>query len=511
MQIFYCEGCGLRISNDDVSADAVIKHEDKMYCLKCAAAKGIKPPTKGSNTRLEAIKKAPDRGLRPPAPAATPAAAHSAVAVRAKKRSEESGKNAMTIGIVIGVAGLLLFLVNLFVFAGRPKNSEVASVNNGSSEKAADKPLDPRPASTTPAPSATATNPVKNETPRAPAGHFLETPKTDLVTKPVATPNVSPKTETPATNPSQPAVKTENVSNGNWECLPVDLQSSQVLSAAFSPDGKWLLCGCLDHSMMLIDLDTHKPQKITGHAERVASVAFSPNGKMFASGSWDRTAKIWDMETRTCKFTLSGHTHWIWSTVFSPDSATLATGSFDKSVRYWNTATGEGRKFDTHVSEVLSLDFAPAGTLLLAAGTGLTVRVWDFSNDTEKCSFRVNGVAHSAAFSPDGKLIGVGLESDKSVGVWDMNGKLQCTLHGHTNFIHSVCFLDNKTIVSCGRDKLVKVWDIPGSKELATLRGHTDVVNAVAFCPQRKILVSASNDGKLRFWTNAAFFESLGK
>jgi len=511
MQIFYCEGCGLRISNDDLSADTVIKQDDKWYCQKCATAKGIKPPTKGSNTRLEAIRKppsTPDRGQRAPASGATPASANSAVAVRSKRRAEQTGKNAMTIGIVVFGAGVLLFVVSLMVFASRPKDSAVAS--NSGDTKPAVKPEEPHSTPAQPSPAANPVlNPVKTDESKAPSGHFLETPKSDPVTKPVATPNVLPKTETPAqTTPT----KAENTSNGNWESLPFDLQSGQVLSAAFSPDGKWLLCGCLDHSMMLIDLETRKPQKITtGHTERVASVAFSPNGKMFASGSWDRTAKIWDMETRTCKFTLSGHTHWIWSAVFSPDSATLATGSFDKSTRYWNTATGEGRRFDTHVSEVLSLDCAPTGTLLLAAGTGMTVRVWDFSNDTEKCNFRVSGVAHGAAFSPDGKLIGVGFEADKSVGVWDMNGKLQCMLHGHTNFIHSVCFLDNKTIVSCGRDKLIKVWDIPGSKEIATLRGHTDVVNAVAYCPQRKILLSVSNDGKIRFWTNAAFFDGLGK
>ena len=508
MQIFYCEGCGLRISNDDLSTDTVIKQDDKWYCQKCAVAKGIKPPPpRGSNTRLEAIRKTPftpERGQRTPASGANPSPVNSAVAMRTKKRAEQSGNNSKTIGIVVFGAGSLLFVVSLWIISGRSKDPVVAS--NGGDDKTIVKPDDPR-AVPNVAPPATdpAAIPVKPDVAKAPAAHLLETPKADPVTKPVATPNVPLKTETPATT------KPEALSNGNWDSQTVDLQSGQVLSAAFSPDGKWLLCGCLDHSMQLIDLETRKLQKISGHAERVASVAFSPNGKMFASASWDRTAKIWDMETRTCKFTLSGHTHWIWSTVFSPDSATLATGSFDKSVRYWNTATGEGRRFDTHVSEVLSLDCAPTGTLLLAAGTGLTVRVWDFSNDTEKCNFRVSGVAHGAAFSPDGKLIGVGFEADKSVGVWDMNGKLQCTLHGHTNFIHSVCFLDNKTIVSCGRDKLIKVWDIPSSKEITTLRGHTDVVNAVAYCPQRKILVSASNDGKIRFWTNAAFFDSLGK
>lgn len=509
MQIFYCEGCGLRISNDDVSADAVIKHEDKMYCLKCAAAKGIKPPTKGSNTRLDAIKKAQatsDKGLRAPAAAATPAAAHSAVAVRAqKKRSEESGKNAMTIGIVIGVAGLLLFLVNLFVFAGRPKNTELAS--------AADKPVDPKPvAQPSPSPTITTTNPVKNETPKAPAGHFLETPKIESAKQPA--PNIPVQATTkpePAAPKPEPRNKPETTTVGKWDNLPVDFQNARVLSLAFSPDAKWLLCGCADNSLRLIDLESRKATKLDGHAERISSVAFSPNGKMFASACWDKTAKLWDLESKTCKLTLKGHTNWVWGVAFSADNSTLMTASFDKSVRFWNTETGADRTFNPHVSEVLTIDSSPTGTLLLTAGTGLQVHVWDYSNDTDKCKFSVKGVVHSAAFSPDMKRIGLGFEAEKAVGVYDISGKQQCLMQGHTDFVHCVCFVDNNTIASCGKDKLIKIWDINGSKELVTLTSHTAAVNAVAYCPQRKLLVSGSSDGKLRFWQNNEFFDSLGK
>ena len=36
---------------------------------------------------------------------------------------------------------------------------------------------------------------------------------------------------------------------------------------------------------------------VAGHTEEVISVAFSPEGKLFISGSRDRLAKIWNTET----------------------------------------------------------------------------------------------------------------------------------------------------------------------------------------------------------------------
>ncbi len=437
---------------------------------------------------------------------AGPSAVHAAAAVRTKKRAEASGKSTMTIGIAIGTAGLVLFMINLLVFAGKP-NSTVAS-NDGGEKKPATKTESPAVSTTPNSPPVTRT-----DEPKASGPNFLEKPKNDpMVTKPAATPGITPDTA-PKPEPFKPQPATtpaENATNGKWESQVFEL-GARTLSLGFSPDAKWLVCGCAEGQLKLIDIETRKTFKLDGHAERISGVAFSPNGKWIASGCWDKTVKIWDLETKTCTQTLKGHTSWVWAVAFSADSSTLVSGSFDKSIRFWNVENGESRKFDPHVSEVLTLDCSRAGTLLLTAGTGLQVHVWDFSNDAEKCKFYVKGVVHSAVFSPDMKRIGLGFEQEKTVGVWDINGKQQALLHGHSDFVHCVCFIDNNTIVSASKDKMVKLWDINGSKEIVNLSGHMGPVNAVAYCASRKLLVSGSNDGKLRFWTNAAFFEALGK
>jgi len=68
-----------------------------------------------------------------------------------------------------------------------------------------------------------------------------------------------------------------------------------VLSVAFSPDGKTGAGGCSDNSVRLFDVQSGKLRRtLSGHSNDVIWVAFSPDGRTLASGSSDNTLKIWE-------------------------------------------------------------------------------------------------------------------------------------------------------------------------------------------------------------------------
>ena len=76
------------------------------------------------------------------------------------------------------------------------------------------------------------------------------------------------------------------------------------------------------------------------------SVAFSPDGRRIVTGSVDHSAKVWEVETnigsgKTARelLTLKGHTEIIYSVAFSPDGRRIATASADRTVRVWETAS----------------------------------------------------------------------------------------------------------------------------------------------------------------------------
>lgn len=206
-------------------------------------------------------------------------------------------------------------------------------------------------------------------------------------------------------------------------------------------------------------------EEAKGHSDLIHTIAFSPDGKTFATGGFDKEIKIWDYangEITEIK-TLSGHTDPVYCVAYLPDGKRLASSSHDKTIRIWNLADGK----------------------VLQQLKGHT------------------DIVDTIAVSPDGKLIasGSGGTADKSVRLWNPDdGKEVKNLGTHNGTVHSVAFSpDGKLLASGGADNIIKIWDVPGQKELMQLKGHELGVTGVVFVSDR-MLVSISQDRTLRVW-----------
>ncbi|XP_032278487.1 receptor of activated protein C kinase 1-like [Phoca vitulina] len=73
----------------------------------------------------------------------------------------------------------------------------------------------------------------------------------------------------------------------------------------------------------------------------------------------------------------------------------------------------------------------------------------------------------------------------------------------HSEWVSCVCFppgSSNPIIVSCGWNKLVKVWKLANCKLKTSHIGHTGYLNTVTVSPDGSLCASGDQDGQAMLW-----------
>jgi WD40 repeat protein/serine/threonine protein kinase len=282
-----------------------------------------------------------------------------------------------------------------------------------------------------------------------------------------------------------------------------------VRSLAVSPDGRRLVSGSADHTLIIWDVATDQPigTPLTGHTGWVNSIAFSPDGKRIASASTDQTIRIWNAETGEAEGEpLIGHTGSVWSVAFSPDGQTLASGSDDITVILWDVATGKpiGDPLTGHEGTVYSVTFSPDGKTLASGSDDDTIRLWDTSTwkPIGDPLSTVNWVL-SLAFNPKtGLLASTG--ADRNVTFWDTSTgeRLTVLTTNHQNWGRQVVFsTDGQYFATASQDHTVRIWDATSGDPVGDpFGGHSADVWSAAFVPGSDTIISADSDGKIIEW-----------
>jgi WD40 repeat protein len=276
---------------------------------------------------------------------------------------------------------------------------------------------------------------------------------------------------------------------------------------AFSPDGK-TLAGFASASEAVL-WETANGREIGRFAmpqgSPLRALAFSPDGKTLAlggAGEWGFS--LWDVAKGQLRRRWKGKCPWGNSIAFARDGKTLASGGFDGAVRLWETATGkEIRKFEGK-GTVNAVRFSPNGKALAATGSAETIlREMKTGKQLlrfEPPPFHNRRSAFAVAFTPDGRKVAWNV--GQVIHLAEVaTGKELFRRAGHTVPVEAVAFSpDGKTLAAAGGQ--LKLWDAVTGKERPQ-KAPGSWVNAIAYSPDGKVLVIGDYAQTIRVWDPA--------
>ncbi len=244
-------------------------------------------------------------------------------------------------------------------------------------------------------------------------------------------------------------------------------------SLRFSRNGQLLLAGggrdgASGKAVLFNVITGERVTSVGDELESVLASDISPNHALVAIGGPSKLVKILASSDSSVVAEIKKHTDWVTALEFSPDGKYLATGDRNGGLQVWEADSGnEVFTLKGHTKAITGITWRPDSQIVCSASEDATLRVWEMKKGSQVKSWAAHGAG-----------------------------------------VTSVEFQRDGNIVSCGRDKVAKVWDQAG-KMIKQFAGLADMAVAVSYCDETNRVLAADWTGQLRVW-NAADAAHVG-
>jgi WD40 repeat protein len=260
---------------------------------------------------------------------------------------------------------------------------------------------------------------------------------------------------------------------------------SAVYCIAFTPDGRHLVTGSKDGSLIIKDWQTREIRhRCVGHGDTVKDIAITGDSQRIISGSADCTVRQWDVETGRSIQRGVPQNSIVSFLILSPDER-FACAPYERDngqVALWNLQTGDLHyMLKGHEGTVNAINFVPGTPYLISASDDGTLRLWDWQTRQHVHTIRAHeGQIYAVRATEDGKRA-ISIGRDGLIKTWDLRigQPAGADIRFEPNSIHhqaviapngryatAATDLPNSTSIN------YRVWDLQDGREIAAVVAH---------------------------------------
>jgi len=277
-----------------------------------------------------------------------------------------------------------------------------------------------------------------------------------------------------------------------------------VIALAISPNGKQVVFGTTDGTLVLWDVDRRQQvsEPIAAHEDTINSLWYAPHGERFISASDDRKVRLWDASTGlSARDAFEGHIDGVLLAGFlaGGETETIVSLSKDNTVLVWHVLTGDIEQnfrvaLDSRSLAALSDD---CKKLLAVARKGITI--WDTISTEPIKALSLEAqtpMALCVGFSRDSSRAVLG-SAECNLHIWDLDEDNldSVPLEGHVEHSYYIVWSpDSRTIAAVTLDATLRIWDV---ERRSCILGPHKTRGPIAYSPGSDFIVSPGEDGEL--------------